>query len=123
MVELPYWSDMAYQDIIDGTHHDYSVAPTPEPAAVAAWTEWAEAHGADNDALMRIAGNGGALVSGRYASEILGVKHGTLHVWTHRGKIAVDSYARDPFGQQCAMYRLSDVLALRDARRHATNKN
>ena len=61
--------------------------------------EWMAKHGDD-------------LVSGRDASEILGVKHGTLHVWTHRGKIAVDSYARDPFGQQCAMYRLSDVLDL-----------
>ena len=61
-----------------------------------------------------MAKHGDVLVSGSDASEILGVKHGTLHVWTHRGKIAVDSYARDSFGQQGAMYRLIDVLDLHD---------
>lgn len=64
----------------------------------------------------------GEVVDAYEAAMILGVKPGTLRVWAHRGKIAVDHYTTSDWdgepggGQKIALYLLKDVLRIQAER-------
>lgn len=126
MTELDYWSDLIYGDVRNGEHRERVSISANRPAlgmfltddeldAMASRRQWLDAMGG-TDGMDRVNAAAGETVPGWLAAEMLDIKPGTLRVWTHRGKLPVVTYEADDTGQRCAIYRLADVLTLRDAR-------